>query len=321
MKKSTKIWFITAASLMLAGIIIFAGVMTMLKWDFRKLSTNKYVDNVQEISESYQSIVVNVKTADITVLPTDSEATTVKAHYESKLKYNVTVKDGTLYIELLELKKWYDWISIGFDSTKITVYVPRNLSTSLTVTRSTGDLTVTDLPNLNKIDASGSTGDVAISNVSSQSIKLKVSTGDITLNGVTASSIDLKASTGDVSISSSSCSGSINIALSTGDTTLSGVRCKNLASSASTGDVTLNDLIVAESLAVERSTGDVTFNACDAGSINVNTTTGNVKGSLCTSKIFYAKANSGSVNVPQSTSGGLCTINTSSGNINITIIN
>lgn len=321
MKKSIKIWLITAASLMLAGIILFAGVMTMLKWDFKKLSTQKYIDKEQEINESYQGIVINVRTADIEVLPSDSETTTVKAHYESKHTYNVTVKDGNLYIEFTESKKWYDWIGIGFDSTKITVYVPQSLYVSLTVNYSTGDLTVSDLDNLNKIDASGSTGDVTISNVSSKNMKLKASTGNVTLNNVTASSIDITTSTGDVNIRSATCSGSINISLSTGDTTLSGVRCKNFSTSGNTGDVILQDLIANENLSIERSTGDVTFNACDASSINVNTSTGNVKGTLCSNKIFNTKATTGNVDVPESISGGLCHISTTTGDINIKILN
>ena len=45
MSKITKIWLIIAASFVLIGCIIFGGVMTMLKWDFTKLSTDKYETN------------------------------------------------------------------------------------------------------------------------------------------------------------------------------------------------------------------------------------------------------------------------------------
>ena len=43
MGKRMKIWLIIAAALILIGCILFAGVMTVMKWDFTKLSTVKYV--------------------------------------------------------------------------------------------------------------------------------------------------------------------------------------------------------------------------------------------------------------------------------------
>ena len=65
MKKSTKIWLIIAASLVLIGLIIFAGVMSMVKWDFKKLSTVKYETNNYEITEEYRNISIVTNTADI----------------------------------------------------------------------------------------------------------------------------------------------------------------------------------------------------------------------------------------------------------------
>ena len=41
---------------MLVGCIIFGGVMTVLKWDFGKLSTNKYETNTYEINEAFKQI-------------------------------------------------------------------------------------------------------------------------------------------------------------------------------------------------------------------------------------------------------------------------
>ena len=70
---------------------------------------------------------------------------------------------------------------------------------------------------------------------------------------------------------------------------------------------------------LERSTGDVKFTLCDAGELFVKTTTGNVIGSLCSEKIFMAKASTGKVEVPKSVTGGICEIETSTGDIRITI--
>ena len=39
MKRAAKIWLTAAAALVLAGCILFAGTMSVLGWDFAKLST------------------------------------------------------------------------------------------------------------------------------------------------------------------------------------------------------------------------------------------------------------------------------------------
>ena len=70
---------------------------------------------------------------------------------------------------------------------------------------------------------------------------------------------------------------------------------------------------------IGRSTGDVRFEECDAAEIFVRTDTGDIKGSLLTDKMFFAEADTGSVRVPKTTSGGRCEITTSTGDIRITI--
>ena len=71
MKKSTKIWLVIATCLLLAVGIIFGGVMTMLKWDFTKLSTVKYETNKHEITEAFNSITIRSNTSDVKILPTE----------------------------------------------------------------------------------------------------------------------------------------------------------------------------------------------------------------------------------------------------------
>ena len=50
MSKGVKIWLIIAACLIVVGAIIFTGVMSVLKWDFKKLSTAKYQTNTYQIT-------------------------------------------------------------------------------------------------------------------------------------------------------------------------------------------------------------------------------------------------------------------------------
>ena len=55
MSRKTKIWLITAAALVLAGCLLFAGTMAAQNWDFSKLSTVTFKTNTYEIDESFSS--------------------------------------------------------------------------------------------------------------------------------------------------------------------------------------------------------------------------------------------------------------------------
>ena len=62
MRTRTKVWLVIATTLVLLGCILFAGVMSTLRWDFMKLSTVKYVTNAYEVSEAFDGI--SIKTMD-----------------------------------------------------------------------------------------------------------------------------------------------------------------------------------------------------------------------------------------------------------------
>ena len=100
MRTRTKVWLIIAASLVLLGCLLFAGVMTTLGWDFLKLSTAKYETNTYEISETFDSISMNTDTADIAFVLSNDGNCRVECHEEEKAKHSVTVEEGTLTIKL-----------------------------------------------------------------------------------------------------------------------------------------------------------------------------------------------------------------------------
>ena len=75
MSKSTKIWIIAAIACVIIGSIIFAGVMTAMGWDFKKLSTDKFTTNTHTVSEAYKNISVKSIYAQITFVPSGGEET------------------------------------------------------------------------------------------------------------------------------------------------------------------------------------------------------------------------------------------------------
>lgn len=279
MKKSIKIWLIAATSLLLIGCIIFVGVMINLNWDFTKLSTVKYETNNYEFNDEFKNIIIAIDTADIVFVPTDNTVTKIVCFEESNSTHSVKIQNGSLVIEQTDTRKWYEHIGINFSSPQITVYLPKR---------------------------------------EYENISIKTSTGDIKLSGISADSIELGVSTGDISLTDSNVSNDLKVKVTTGNAKISNVACKNIFSDGDTGDITLNWVIATDKFSVTRDTGDINLDSCDSAEMYLETDTGNIKGSLLSEKIFITKTNTGKINVPKSTSGGICKITTHTGDIKIT---
>ena len=319
MRTRTKVWLIIAASFVLVGGIIFGGVMSMHKWDFTKLSTVKYETNNYEITENFNNISIITDTADVVFVPSENQKASVVCHEQKNMKHSVTVQNGKLVIEIVDTRKWYEYIGINFGAPKITVYIPQGEYGALFVKSSTGNVEISKEFKFESIDISESTGSVTNYASASENIIIKTSTGNIRVENVSAGTLDLSVSTGGITVSNVTCEGNVKINISTGKTNLTNIECKNVVSNGNTGAISLKNVIAAEKFSIERSTGDVKFDGCDAAEIFVRTDTGDVTGSLLSNKVFVVEADTGSVDVPKTATGGKCEITTSTGDINISI--
>lgn len=319
MSEKTKIWLIIAASLVVLGLIMFAVVMSAYNWDFTRLSTEKYKTNTYYITQAFNNIAMNTDTADILFAMSDDKTCKVVCHEQEKINYSVGVADGTLTINVVDNRAWYEYIGINFDKSKITVYLPEIEYNSLFIKESTGDIVIPKDFEFSDVDISLSTGDVKFLANTSELVKIKTSTGNICVENASAGAIELSVSTGEVTVSGVDCEGDVKIKVSTGRTNLTDTKCKNVISSGSTGNINLKNVIASQQFLIKRSTGDVRFDGSDAAEILVQTDTGHVKGTLLTNKVFIAQTDTGSVNVPNTVDGGKCEISTDTGDIKISI--
>ncbi len=314
-----KYWIISAISLVLVGSIIFIGVMTMLNWDFSKLSTVKYDINDYDIEQQYKNISIDTKTADIVFELTDKSDTFAECVEQKNAKHSFEVKDGTLYIKLNDQRKWYEYIGISFNTQKITVHIPKGEYGELLINSDTSNIVLPKELKFENVDISVSTGDVKNSASILKNLNITTSTGDIDIDNITAEKIDLSVSTGRVNASSVVCKGDFSVNVSTGKINFSDIKCKNIFSKGSTGNVNLKNVIASELFEITRSTGKVTLDKCDAKELNITTDTGDVKGTLLSDKIFIIRSDTGRINVPKTVSGGKCEITTDTGDILINI--
>jgi len=319
MKTAIKIWLLVAASLVLAGILLFGGAMLAMNRNFYNLSSSKYETNTYEIGNDFENISMKVSTADIAFLPSEDGACRVICYEDAKRKHKVEITEGVLSICEKDTRKWYEHIGFSWSNPMIRVYLPEEQYGALTIKGSTGDIGIPKNFVFDSMDISVSTGHITNRASTLKRMKLNTSTGDIFVEDVTVSYLDLSVSTGKVKVTRVRCSEDVSLRVTTGDATLTILTCKNLSSQGSTGELFLQSVIASESYSLERSTGDIQFDGCDASEIYVKTDTGKVTGTLLSEKIFFTETDTGKVNTPKSLTGGKCEIITDTGDIRISI--
>lgn len=298
MSRGSRIWLITAAAFIIVGAVIFTVALVRQGFDFSKLSINEFRTNIYEIGEHFDNIEIDVKTAEITVVPSQDGRCRVECYESQKVTHSAAVEGSTLKIDAVDSRQWYDHIGISFQSPRLTVQLPMNTYNSLSIKTNTGDIEFSDGLSFGTVTVRGSTSDIVSHADISKSVDLTTSTGSITLDRANAEAINLSVSTGKIE--------------------LSDISCGKLTAKSSSGSTRLGN-VAAESMDIKSSTGSVKFDRCDAGEMYIKTSTGDVTGTLLSQKIFIADTSTGSVSLPQTSAGGRCEISTSTGDIRIEI--
>ncbi len=254
------------------------------------------VTKTYNIEEPYTDIKIEGKDLDVIIYSSNNGNKVVYSE-NKKVTIETKVIDGVLTIKQNDNRKFYDML-FNFSDFEVNLYLTEELINSLNIKGQVGDIEINKGFTFSNVDISNSTGDVEF-------------------NSNVKNNLSISNSTGDIEIENSNISGSLNIETKTGDIELSNTNCNKLDIKVSTGDTELVNTLVTTDFKMEGSTGDVRFDEFDASNIEVSVGTGNVKGTIKSSKIFIAKSKTGSVSVPETVTGGVCKITTSTGNIKI----
>lgn len=319
MKKSVKIALILARSAFLIGACLSFAALYLLQFNFSTLSTEKAETNMHEISAPFHSLSIEVDTADVRLLPAEDGVCTVICTEGAKTRHAVAIRDDTLYIEANDDRAWYEYVGIfSFGSTSVTLYLPETDYRMLEAETSTGDVEVPDVFTFDSAEVETDTGDIDWEADVHTSLSLGTDTGKIAVASVQVGTVlSAETDTGRMEFTDVQCE-DMRTEAHTGNVYLQkAVVADSLKIVTTTGDVTLTDTAAAGELDIQTDTGDVLFNNADAGQIRVHTSTGDVKGTLKTEKIFFTQTDTGRVNIPRTTTGGSCEIETDTGDINI----
>lgn len=340
MRRVARGFFILCAIAVIALAALFVIELWQCGWSFDGKNSKNYTHTEQVITEDFTKIIINLKTDDISVLPSEDGECRLETFERKSMPHTVKVEDGTLVISFTEKDDLYSRINpFRFTSTYATLYLPGNYYDALTIGHKTGDLLVENgiyydsvaialstgdvtflADAIKDLEITTTTGDVRIVSDKTGEARITTTTGDITLTDSVVTSLDISLSTGEVTATNLTVLSDALIKGTTGNSTLKDVTARNLSIKKSTGNTTLDDVYADERFEVEATSGRVTLDGIDGGEIFIKTTTGSVKGSILSEKQFLAKSTSGRIDVP-STAGPICKIETTTGSIKIIIGN
>lgn len=326
-----KFWLTLASVLVILGLILFIGVMAENGWDFSKLAMVKYESVTKEIDESFIGIYIEGDTEDVRILPSEDGKCRIEFYEADDERHSVEIKDGILTVSKKRNVKWYSRL-FCFQRAKITLYLPSDMYESLTVDIATGDVDIkvgekekTGCVQIggdtyfNNIKINVTTGDIYCSAYSLGNLEITATTGNVAVEKSRAKTLDITLTTGNASLNEVMYTEDVFIDRTTGDVKIKYSECRSLTLTGTTGKTEINGSYVHGRFESVCTTGNTYVSHFDASEIKIESTTGDVTASFYTEKIVYATATTGKIDVPKSTSGGLCEITTTTGDITVTI--
>ena len=314
-----KIALLIAGILLAVGLILGVIGLAFHGFNFKEISMMKSIENSYVVSESFSHIAIESSIGNVEILPATDGVCRVDCKEKEQLYFTVNVANDTLCITLIKNAKWYHFIGVNGAHTSATVYLPEGVYASLDIKNTTGNVTISTKSTFDNVTMKSSTGSTTIENVTvNNALSLESSTGSRHLINVNVGgNLTMQTTTGSLSLKDVNVGGTVKIKKSTGGTNMNSVTCESLHLTYASGGATLANVVASGHMEIEGSTGSLRFECADAASIKIKTSTGSIKGTLRTEKIFLASSSSGSINVPHSTSGGVCEIQTSTGSIHL----
>ncbi len=310
--------------IVLVPIILGVGLLavggTVAAIGYNNAIKTEAVTNTHEVSEEFSKVNIDVDISDVVFVTSENGEKKVVCEEEKDVVHTVKVENDTLTVTYDDQRAWYEkWFNWSFVKRSVKVYLPATTYSDCVIHSSTGEVTVGSGFTFANMDVKTATGNIKVSTQVTEDIKVNTSTGNINVEKSNPTSLDIKSSTGNITLSDMEVQDHITLKCSTGNIKADDIKAKSWESQCSTGGVSLTNTIVEKHMSVKTSTGEIRLNDCDAETLYLKSDTGSIKGTLLTSKDFYASSDTGKVTVPHSTTGGKCEIETDTGEINISI--
>ncbi|MBO5088927.1 MAG: DUF4097 family beta strand repeat protein [Lachnospiraceae bacterium] len=358
MKKAKKIAIIVAVCMIAVGFISAFTSFASVGFDVAKVDTVEWKTNTYEIKESFENISVEGLEAKVTLVPSTDGTCKVVCTENDNVYDEVKVENDTLTIKRTSKGKWQFNFGVSLEEVKITVYLPKTEYKKLVLNNTSGRLEVPTAFTFEEAKVANSSGKIIFKADVTGALSVENTSGGIDVGENQVGSLTVAESSGGIQVASVHVENDVQASSTSGGIHISEVECKNIVAKGSSGSIRLSSIVAKENLEVdgtsgsiqltdvecanvtggnssgsikcsnviasgnmelENSSGGISFEACDATNLKLSATSGSIRGNLLTPKNFVADATSGSVDVPQSASGGLCEASTTSGSIHIRV--
>lgn len=295
-------WSILSVVCIIAGCIIAVAAAASVGFDLTRFNTSKHEKNTYTVTDSFENINIKTTESDIILLPSEKDICEVICEENDKIIHNISVENNTLEISRKDLRKWYEHIGIFYNISKfeIKLYLPRGEYEKLHAVSVSGDIVIPNSFTFQEAELETTSGSITFESEASNGLRGKTVSGDISVKNITDGSIDIKSTSGEIELDNSS--------------------ANTMHLVTTSGDISLEDAVAATDLFIKTTSGEVSLENCDSNEITIKTVSGDVEGTLRSKKNFVSHTTSGDIWLPASDSSSpICEINTTSGDIRITI--
>ena len=318
MNKRKIIGLVAASASALLVAVVFLCMLVSVK--YIGAADHLYAHSRTEIDAPIWHISLQTSITSISICTTEAEAAYVEMYDRENAAYRIAAEDGTLLVEEVGRRTWYEQLGIFPKTPKMTLYLPAGMYGDLSVTSSRGEIEVSSRLLFQHVTILSATGNVTCRASAVEWIAITGATGCVSLEHLVASNIDVLVSTGNIAVSDVTCTKKIALDSPSGNVKVINTTCKSFSSTGKSGNLYMENVVARRYFSIDRTSGNLTLDGCDTGVGYLVTGSGNVTGSWFSSKIFEVKTSSGNKDLPSTTSGGKCRVTTASGNIKMTIL-
>ena len=320
MNTAKKVLLVVAIASILAGMMLCFGGFAAMGFAFTELNSMTHETHTYTIEEPFTNLFIDGAECDIRLLPSETGDCRVVCRESVKIDHTVRVVDGTLTIERVDHRKWYErFASFHWGKMEVAVYLPESAYASLSVSGVSGNVEIPADFSFTNAQVQCTSGDVRFLASVENKLSIKTVSGNLSVRDLAPKSLYVQTTSGDVTIASVRTEAELEVKTVSGDIGFSQVECGSVNAETTSGDVGASALCVSGSMRIKTVSGDVDLRGCDADTLWIKTTSGDVSGRLLTEKSFLTDTTSGRVRVPPSQSGGRCEVTTVSGDISFTI--
>ncbi len=307
---------LTAAILLILGLAITA-IALALGGSF---DTVQYSEVTHEIDRDFDHIALSTSSANVIIKRSDSDKCYAVCSENDKITYTVTVDDGTLTVKENDSRRWWNLIQISFQSARVTLYLPKEAYTSLSVNTGAGGILCHEKElSFDRANLSSAGGAIDLSAPIKSELVAKASSGRIKLVGSTLNSITVFASSGGVVLEDMAATGLLKATTSSGGIRVKNCNAAELSVEVTSGGVALENVTATELFTVVASSGGIRLKNCNAAELSVEVTSGGVTlENVTATGLFAVVASSGGIHLQDCDAAELY-LKSSSGGVRATL--